>query len=37
LDMGGAAERFRVPRNTIAQRARKANPNQQSLWSEVNG
>jgi len=33
LDMGGAAERFCVPRNTIAQRARKSNPNQQNLWS----
>jgi len=33
LDMGGAAERFCVPRNTIAQRSRKSNPNQQSLWS----
>lgn len=37
LDMSGAAERFRVPRNTIAQRVRKSDPNQQSFWSEGNG
>lgn len=34
LDMGEAAQRFQVPHNTIAQRTRKKNPDQQSLWSE---
>lgn len=35
FDMGDAAHHFRVPRNTIAQRARKTNPNQQDLWNEA--
>lgn len=35
FDMGDAALHFRVPRNTIAQRARKTDPNQQDLWNEV--
>lgn len=37
LDMGGAAKRFRVPRDTIAQRSRKSNPKQQNFWSENHG
>ena len=37
MDMGKAAERFGVPRNVIAQRARKTDPRQQSFWSEVYG
>jgi len=35
FDMGDAAHHFSVPRNTIAQRARKTNPNQQDLWNEA--
>ncbi|MDD5333172.1 MAG: DNA cytosine methyltransferase [Rhodoferax sp.] len=35
FDMGDAAHHFRVPRNTIAQRARGANPNQQDFWNEA--
>jgi DNA (cytosine-5)-methyltransferase 1 len=35
LDMGAAARHFGVPRDTIAQRARKRNPNQKELWSET--
>jgi len=35
LDMGDAAYHFRVPRNTIAQRARKSNLNQPDLWNEA--
>lgn len=35
FDMGGAARYFQVPRNTIAQRTRKSNPNQQDLWKET--
>lgn len=34
LDMGEAAQRFKVPHNTIAQRTRKKNPDQQNLWNE---
>lgn len=34
LDMGEAARRFRVPRNVIAQRLRKKNPNQPDLLEE---
>ncbi len=34
-DMGDAADYFRVPRNTIAQRARNKSPGQQDLWNEV--
>jgi len=34
VDMSEAAQRFRVPRNTIAQRSRKKNPDQQDLWNE---
>lgn len=34
LDMGEAARRFQVPHNTIAQRTRKKNPDQQNLWNE---
>lgn len=35
FDMGDAAQYFHVPRNTIAQRTRKPNPNQQDLWEEA--
>lgn len=35
FDMGDAARHFRVPRDTIAQRARGKNPNQQNLWNEA--
>jgi DNA (cytosine-5)-methyltransferase 1 len=35
FDMGDAALHFRVPRNTIAQRTRSTNPNQQDLWNEA--
>ena len=35
FDMGAAARYFQVPRNTIAQRTRKPNPNQQDLWKEA--
>jgi len=35
FDMGAAARYFQVPRNTIAQRTRKQNPNQQDLWKEA--
>lgn len=35
FDMGDAAQHFRVPRDTIAQRARRKNPNQQNLWEEA--
>lgn len=35
FDMGDAAHHFRVPRNTIAQRARSRNPGQQDLWNEI--
>jgi DNA (cytosine-5)-methyltransferase 1 len=35
LDMREAERHFQVPRNTIAQRARKANPNQPELWGEA--
>lgn len=34
MDMGEAARRFQVPHNTIAQRTRKKNPDQQNLWTE---
>jgi DNA (cytosine-5)-methyltransferase 1 len=34
LDMSSASLRFQVPRNTIAQRLRKPNSNQQDLWEE---
>lgn len=35
LDMSSASLHFRVPRNTIAQRLRKSNPNQQDLLEEA--
>lgn len=35
FDMGAAARHFQVPRDTIAQRSRKKNPNQQDLWKEA--
>ncbi|HUW25498.1 MAG TPA: DNA cytosine methyltransferase [Gallionella sp.] len=35
FDMGAAARYFQVPRNTIAQRTRKQNQNQQDLWKEA--
>jgi DNA (cytosine-5)-methyltransferase 1 len=35
LDMGEAARRFRVPRNVIAQRLRKKDPNQPDLLEEA--
>lgn len=35
LDMSSASLRFQVPRNTIAQRLRKTNSNQQDLWEEA--
>ena len=35
LNMSSASLRFRVPRNTIAQRLRKTNSNQQDLWEEA--
>ena len=35
FDMGDAAQHFRVPRDTIAQRARRKNPNQQNLLEEA--
>jgi DNA (cytosine-5)-methyltransferase 1 len=35
LDMSSASLYFQVPRNTIAQRLRKPNPNQQNLLEEV--
>jgi DNA (cytosine-5)-methyltransferase 1 len=35
VDMGSASLHFRVPRNTIAQRTRKQNINQQDLWEEA--
>jgi len=35
FDMGDAARHFQVPRDTIAQRARKTNPKQQDLWKEA--
>lgn len=35
FDMGSAARHFHVPRDTIAQRSRKKNPNQQELWKEA--
>lgn len=35
LDMGSASRHFQVPRNTIAQRLRKPNPNQQDLLEEA--
>lgn len=35
FDMGNAAQYFRVPRDTIAQRTRKRNPNQLDLWKEI--
>jgi DNA (cytosine-5)-methyltransferase 1 len=35
LDMGAAADRFSVPKDTIAQRARKKNPKQLDLWMET--
>ena len=34
FDMGDAATYFNVPRNTIAQRSRKSDPNQPNLWEE---
>lgn len=35
VDMGTASLYFQVPRNTIAQRTRKQNINQQDLWEEA--
>lgn len=35
FDMGAAAQHFQVPRDTIAQRSRKKNPNQQDLLKEA--
>lgn len=35
FDMGAAAQHFCVPRDTIAQRSRRKNPNQQYLWKEA--
>jgi DNA (cytosine-5)-methyltransferase 1 len=35
VDMGAASLYFQVPRNTIAQRTRKQNINQQDLWGEA--
>lgn len=35
FDMGDAAQYFRVPHKTIAQRTRKTNPNQADLWKET--
>lgn len=35
VDMGTAAQYFQVPRNTIAQRTRKQNVDQQDLWEET--
>lgn len=35
VDMGSASLYFQVPRNTIAQRTRKQNINQQDLWEEA--
>lgn len=35
FDMGTAAQHFRVPRDTIAQRTRSKNPNQQDLWKDA--
>jgi DNA (cytosine-5)-methyltransferase 1 len=35
VDMGSASLYFHVPRNTIAQRTRKQNANQQDLWEET--
>jgi DNA (cytosine-5)-methyltransferase 1 len=35
LDMSSASLRFQVPRNTIAQRLRKSNSNQQDMWEEA--
>jgi DNA (cytosine-5)-methyltransferase 1 len=35
FDMGAAAQHFQVPRDTIAQRSRRKNPNQQDLWKEA--
>jgi DNA (cytosine-5)-methyltransferase 1 len=36
FDMGAAARHFRVPRDTIAQRTRSKNTNQQRLWTDAN-
>lgn len=36
FDMGNAALHYRVPKNTIAQRSRNKNSNQQYLWNEAN-
>ena len=35
FDMGTASRYFQVPRNTIAQRTRKQNTNQQDLWEKA--
>ncbi|MFN3715962.1 MAG: DNA cytosine methyltransferase [Thiobacillus sp.] len=35
FDMGDAALHYRVPKNTIAQRTRSGNQNQQNLWNEA--
>lgn len=35
FDMGDAARHFRVPRDTIAQRTRKGNPDQRVFWKEI--
>jgi len=35
FNMGDAAQHFRVPHDTIAQRTRKRNPNQQDFWKEA--